>query len=124
MEPATTYIYRLMCSEYKGCEEHYSELSEPQRVETKMGTTQTTRQFTITHEGQQWKAYFPIISDDHCTLYIYDTHGHLIQSSAVPNGVYWMDVNTQGLTPNTVYVAKYSFGDKLKRKDLWAKFMY
>lgn len=124
LEPATTYIYRLMCSEYKGCEEHYSELSEPQRVETKMGTTQTTRQFTITHEGQQWKAYFPIISDDHCTLYIYDTHGHLIQSSVVPNGVYWMDINTQGLTPNTVYVAKYSFGDKLKRKDLWAKFMY
>lgn len=124
LDPSTTYIYRLMCSEYKGCEEHYSELSTPQSVHTKMGTTQTKRQFTITHEGQQWKAYFPIISDENCTLHIYDTHGHLIKSFAIPNGVYWMDISTQGFTPNTVYVAKYSFGDKLKRKDLWAKFMY
>lgn len=124
LRPATDYYYYLICQENKGCERHTSPQGPIQHVRTLAGTTNTSKQFTVNYSGQTLKAFFPESAKKGHFLYVYELSGQLAGYQAVPEGATSVDLHFANLRKGNMYIAKYISGSDLKRKNLWAKFIY
>lgn len=124
LQSATTYYYQMQSGENKGCEEHISELSQPIELTTPWGI-EDERQFSVVHSGEDvLMAYLPSAAVGGKKIYVYSTDGHLIYSVDLSNGISSIQLPTAQLQRGNLYLAKYCSESKMKRKDLWAKFIY
>ena len=125
LEPNTDYFYYLICQENKGCERHTSAQGPTQRVRTLAGTTNTSKQFTVNVASDgHLKAFLPSPLTEGHKMFVYTIDGRLVGEYAIPTGASQVDIHTSAMVRGRMYVAKLTTGNKLKRKDLWAKFLY
>lgn len=125
LTPGDTYYYQVQCSEEKGCEKHYSPISDVVSVTLPWGTD-NARQFTIAHRGEDGLvAYFPTTPNAEKKIFLYSVAGQLLTVIDLPtDGVGSIDLPTADLEKGKLYLAKYCYEDQMKRKDLYAKFIY
>ncbi len=117
LTPNTTYYYAMLAHESKGCEPHYSALSEPQAVTTKKETTNPKLEITRNASGQ-YKVILPEMADGLHYLGVYDRNGALIYKLKPAYGD--TEIYLPKLPAWQVFTLKY-FDEKMKRKDLSGK---
>ena len=117
LTPNTTYYYSMLSYESKGCEPHYSSLSEPLAIKTKPENTDPKLIVTRNDDGV-YTVTLPEMADGLHTLGIYDRNGALIYQLKPAYG------DTEIVLPKLpvwqVYTLKY-YSSKMKRKDLSGK---
>lgn len=117
LRPNTTYYYSMLAYESKGCEPHYSALSEPRAIKTKPENTDPKLIVTRSDDGV-YTVTLPEMADGLHTLGIYDRNGALIYQLKPAYG------DTEIILPKLpvwqVYTLKY-YSSKMKRKDLSGK---
>lgn len=124
LQAGSTYYYQLQAGENKGCEEHLTELSLPIEVTTPWGI-EDERQFTVIRSGEDGlMAYLPTAAEANKKIFVYSLDGQLIYSVDLQQGTSVVQLPTGMLHHGTMYLAKYCSESKMKRKDLWAKFIY
>ncbi|MCM1035453.1 MAG: M6 family metalloprotease domain-containing protein [Paludibacter sp.] len=124
LQSGTTYYYQMQAEENKGCEEHITPLGAVVEVTIPWGVDDE-RQFTVTRTGDNGLvAFLPTTPDAEKKIFIYTPDGRLICSVDIPRDASSITLPAERLQPGTLYLAKYCYSDKMKRKDLWAKFIY
>lgn len=117
LKPNTTYYFAMLAYEAKGCEPHYSPLSEPYSVKTKPENTDPKLIISRDDNGI-YTVTLPEMADGLHTLGIYNRNGALVYQFRPAYG------DTEIILPKLpewqVYTLKY-YSSKMKRKDLSGK---
>lgn len=129
LAPENEYLYQLVAYEGKGCEPHTTALGYATHVKTLQGAGNAEKNLTVyVTDHQSLKVYFPVVTKVGKALMLYDTDGRLVQTFAVPENLYEVEIQTPGLLQNTVYLLKYGSEEDgkggISRRDKWAKFLY
>ena len=120
LQPATTYYYAMQAYEEKGCEPHYSELSEPIAIRTHEEPTEL--KLTIIRDAQgYYSVQLPDMADGVHYIDIYDNNGRRYLHAKPPFGTYTYAL--PALPTGQLYLVKYYSGEKFKRKDIHAKLL-
>lgn len=124
LTPQTDYYYQLQAYEEKGCEPHLTSLSVPIKATTLWGV-EDERQFTIQYKDESTVvAYLPSMASSGSRLLVYSVDGKLVEQVVIAESTYMVDIYVNDLTKGNLYLVKYVPNEKIKRKDLWAKFIY
>ncbi len=124
LQPATNYYYYLLCQEHKGCELHISDMGTTMLTRTLAGITQTSKQFTIYQKDGKISAYLPSPAEKNSLLKVFTTAGTLLYTLSLQEGDNAADIPSTVLTKGQLYLVKYCLNGEVKRKGLWAKFIY
>ncbi len=129
LTPDNEYFYKLQVSDryQSGCEEHIVSMENVQSFRTlsgKNGENDLTYALdTLSYSPMDRVIYVPEANGD-SYLYFYDLLGHLVASVPVAPMQNIVSLPAGNFIRGHVYIAKYSYVDKLKRKDRWVKFLY
>ncbi|MCR5049842.1 MAG: M6 family metalloprotease domain-containing protein [Paludibacteraceae bacterium] len=126
--PNTDYYVQLQCSENKGCNEHLSNLSEPQLIHTKEGEGVGSKHLTLAYDSISYDpgkhvVYIPQ-SLGAGSIKIYSTDGMLVTSIPVGATYNIVPLPEDELHRGAIYLIKYVTNDKLARKSPWIKILY
>lgn len=129
LTPATTYCYRIQCSDLdKGCEEHLTALSAPISVTTPNGVDPSdTKHLAIDLDTINYDEPTGIVyvsnPETGNALYMFDVLGQLVCSIPTYTNQNAYAVPKELLVPRNIYVIKYVENSKMKRKQRWVKFV-
>ena len=128
LTPNTSYYVRMQCSENKGCEEHLSELSMVNFIQTKEGEAADSRHLTldvdsINYDPARHVIYLPQ-SLKKGYLNIYSTNGELIKCIPVCPTNNVVVLPDDEFTRGALYLVKYMPEDKMGRKNPWIKIIF
>lgn len=120
LQPGTTYYYVMQSFEEKGCEPHYSALSEPYAVRTH--SEQDNPRLIVTRDKDgHYTVLLPEMADGKQYLYIYNCFGQVAYTLRPAYGT--TEVALPNLAHGQIYLLKY-FSGRMKRSDLSTKIMY
>jgi len=128
LTPNTTYYVRLQCSEYKGCEEHLSPLSQAFTIFTPEGEDADSKRLTLAYDSINYNPATHVVylpqSLNSGSVNIYSVDGELIHS--VPVGIHHniIVLPKEKLQYGSVYIVKYLPQDKMSRKCPWIKIVF
>ena len=91
---------------------------------TLAGITQTSKQFTIYQKDGKISAYLPSPAEKNSLLKVFTTAGTLLYTLSLQEGDNAADIPSTVLTKGQLYLVKYCLNGEVKRKGLWAKFIY
>lgn len=117
LTPATTYYYVMQAYEEKGCDPHYSSLSEPFEVSTRQVDGKQSLKIVRSGTGL-YSVILPESADGKHCLAIYNSTGTLITLLHPFYGD--LTVSLPPLAEGQLYLVKYYSGS-MKRKDLSTK---
>lgn len=117
LAPYTTYYYAMQAYEEKGCEPHYTDLSEPIAITTKQ--TPTDPHLVVTRDAEgHYTVILPEMADGLHQLGIYDYMGRLVTMLRPAYGT--TEVELPPLSNGQIHLVKY-FQNRMGRKDMNAK---
>lgn len=119
LEPGTTYYYSMQAYEEKGCEPHYTPLSEPIAVRTKNKDLHPHLEVVRTGEGR-YDIILPELADGKHYLNVYSSSGQIYTSLKPRYGT--EKVSLPFLPTGKLYMVKY-YLDKMHRKDPQTKIL-
>ena len=129
LKPSCLYYYQVLATDdYKGCEEHITDLSTPSPVYTLAGKPVDGKQLTIGYDsinynpGQHMVYLTNPQPDDY--LYFYNTAGELVQTVKVQKDVYGYPLDINRFITGDVYMIQHAVKGKLGRKNKWVKFIF
>lgn len=128
LTPGKDYYCQIQCTDLgKGCEEHVTKLSSPIVVHTidvpEEDTIMSIGANLLADTTYQYTAYLRDVEEGYC-LYIYNLDGHLVWSTVVDAQTRQVVLPEELFVHGQPYILKYSETDKLRRKDIWKKFLY
>ena len=121
LSPNTTYYVALQAYEEKGCEPHFSALSEPFEVRTR--AINDLKKLTVAKSGEQYRVLLPEVASGLQYIGVYDHDGRLVTTIPLTYGATEAEVPTAKLVHGNVYLLKLC-SRPMKRGDISGKLFY
>ncbi|MCQ2335317.1 MAG: M6 family metalloprotease domain-containing protein [Paludibacteraceae bacterium] len=117
------YYWQVRAFEAKGCEEHFTALSEPQHVITPSDAQNESEIDVKRDPDGGYTLLLTQPADAAADLCIYTAAGQLLSQTRIPDGQTTLTIPTEGMQPNTVYFLKVVSG-RMQRKAAFGKMLY
>jgi M6 family metalloprotease-like protein len=129
LNPENTYYYQIQCTDLdKGCKEHLTDLSAPEKVTTQKGKPADSRQLTISYDSINYNpaqhAVYITNPQDGDYLFFYETSGRMVYKVAVKEGVCIYPLELNRFLRGEVYMIQHAVNGSLGRKNKWVKFVF
>ncbi len=132
-----TYYFQIQAYEEKGCEPHMTALTEPLPITTTIPLEDRTDQSRVYGATQENQLTVVKVDDSRCVLFlskyakagdrvhIYNLSGQLLSVVDVPKGTLRVEIAAKNFSSGEMYILKYiPASSRLKRKQLWSKFIW